>query len=411
MIRSESITTIAAALAKAHVNIGAAAKGAENPFFKSRYADLGDVLAVCKEPLTAQGIIIVQMPYTKDGGETWLETLLLHSSGEYLGSELKVTPTKANDPQSLGSAITYCRRYSLQALLSIPSVDDDAEWAERALKNKPEPMLPKEIAAGPVVDRHDPKKPEVSTSQPADWREVICHVGKPDGPVLGKRLGELNAHLIQWLSDKVLPTLGKSAKDKTLAAAITEAVAATPVEVAQPEAAPETPKAEEKPVETAKRAKKEPPKPAPEAPMEWRSVKVHLGAKLAGKTLAEILAAEKGSLIKEMDGREMLAWLAADGVKKLEAKGAAMDVKDKVLVNAIKAAVAETGILMDRAGLQDMLLEKIEGLGVDVLAFNQRMRDAKIFDGDETLTSVGDAMLHYLAENWPSVAEAAKGDK
>jgi hypothetical protein len=128
---------IASALAEAHKHIGAAVKGAANPFFKSSYASLGDVLAVCKEPLASNGLSILQLVGSDTKG-TYLETILLHSSGESICSTLTVTPTKANDLQALGSAITYCRRYALQAMMCIPSVDDDAEWAERAARNRPE---------------------------------------------------------------------------------------------------------------------------------------------------------------------------------------------------------------------------------------------------------------------------------
>ena len=128
---------IASALAEAHKHIGAAVKGAANPFFKSSYASLGDVLAVCKEPIASNGLSILQLVGYDTKG-TYLETILLHSSGESICSTLTVTPTKANDLQALGSAITYCRRYALQAMMCIPSVDDDAEWAERAARNRPE---------------------------------------------------------------------------------------------------------------------------------------------------------------------------------------------------------------------------------------------------------------------------------
>lgn len=139
MNRSESITNIAAALVEAQKNIGAAEKGTVNPFFKSRYSDLGTVMAVCKEPLLAQGISVLQLVQCDPAtGHTVLETTLLHASGEYISSVMLVSPSKANDPQSMGSAIAYARRYALQSALFIPSVDDDAEWASRAASNRPD---------------------------------------------------------------------------------------------------------------------------------------------------------------------------------------------------------------------------------------------------------------------------------
>lgn len=153
MNTSPSIANIAPALIKAQANIGAASKDAKNPFYSSTYADLGSVMAVCKEPLLAQGISVIQPITTRENGDIVLETILLHESGEFIASSMKITPPRrmvvpksdkerfepylAPDPQAEGSAITYARRYALQAMVFIPSVDDDAEWAERALARRP----------------------------------------------------------------------------------------------------------------------------------------------------------------------------------------------------------------------------------------------------------------------------------
>lgn len=104
------------------------------------------MLAVCKEPLSSNGLSILQLVGADTSG-AYLETILLHSSGEYIASTMAVTPTKANDLQALGSAITYCRRYALQSMMCIPSVDDDAEWTERALKNRPEAQQSNDLEA------------------------------------------------------------------------------------------------------------------------------------------------------------------------------------------------------------------------------------------------------------------------
>lgn len=125
--QSQEIGKISAALLKAQKEIVGAKKEAENPYFKSKYADLGAVLAVCKGPLNNQGISVLQ-PMISDESGVYVMTTLLHESGEYLSSKVKITPIK-NDPQAHGSAITYARRYGLQAMLSIPSEDDDANDA------------------------------------------------------------------------------------------------------------------------------------------------------------------------------------------------------------------------------------------------------------------------------------------
>src|SRR4051812_44068306 len=128
MKTSESISKIAPALLKAQRNMGAATKDAANPYFKSKYADLGSVMEVVKDPLNAEGISILQPVSSRDGSH-YVETLLLHESGEYIASEALKLELNKTDMQQLGSAITYARRYTLQSLLSIPAEDDDGEGA------------------------------------------------------------------------------------------------------------------------------------------------------------------------------------------------------------------------------------------------------------------------------------------
>lgn len=124
MKSSPTIDKIAGALVKAQKAIGSAKKNQENPFFKSSYADLAEVVEVIKKPLNDNGIVVLQ-PVSGD----LLETVLLHESGEWLSGEVKIVNSKPNDPQAQGSAITYARRYGLLSMLNVPSEDDDAESA------------------------------------------------------------------------------------------------------------------------------------------------------------------------------------------------------------------------------------------------------------------------------------------
>jgi len=124
MNRSESIGKLATALVKAQLAMGSAKKDAANPFFKSKYADLAEVVSVVKEPLLKNGIAFLQI--VTEAGE---ETTLVHESGEFISGTTPVVVAKQNDPQALGSAITYARRYGLQAMLGIPAEDDDGEKA------------------------------------------------------------------------------------------------------------------------------------------------------------------------------------------------------------------------------------------------------------------------------------------
>lgn len=133
MNKSETITKITEALLIAQKEINTVKKNAENPFFKSRYADLASVIDACKPELNKVGIIALQ-PINGDK----VETILIHISGEWLSSETNIVCAKQNDPQAYGSAITYARRYGLQSFNLLPSEDDDGESAMDRKKTAPQ---------------------------------------------------------------------------------------------------------------------------------------------------------------------------------------------------------------------------------------------------------------------------------
>lgn len=128
MNESPTLGALAAALAKAQGQMENAIKDKSNPFFKSSYADLASVWEACRMPLTSNGLSITQALGIKEGGGAVLITKLLHTSGEWISSTCPINPVK-NDPQSMGSAITYMRRFSLSALVGIAAVDDDGNAA------------------------------------------------------------------------------------------------------------------------------------------------------------------------------------------------------------------------------------------------------------------------------------------
>jgi hypothetical protein len=141
MDKSDSIKNLAVAMCKAQAAMGGALKGAENPFFKKKYADLGAVVEAVKEPFATNGLSYVQFPI-EEGGRIGIETILMHDSGEWLSNSFTVNLTK-QDAQGAGSAITYCRRYSLQAVAGIPAEDDDGNAASKQTKTakQPDPEL------------------------------------------------------------------------------------------------------------------------------------------------------------------------------------------------------------------------------------------------------------------------------
>jgi hypothetical protein len=126
--RSDSIVNLATALALAQSEIEGASKDRENPHFRSRYADLASCWEACRKPLSKYGLSIVQLPKA-EGAAVTVTTLLLHKSGEFIGESFTVTAMDSK-PQSVGSALTYARRYGLSAVVGIAPEDDDAEAAQ-----------------------------------------------------------------------------------------------------------------------------------------------------------------------------------------------------------------------------------------------------------------------------------------
>ena len=127
MKKSESIKEIATALNKAQAEMSGAKKSSKNPFFKSSYAHLEEVINCVKEPFANNGLRYMQFPRATDGF-AGVETIIMHTSGEWISGELLLNCAK-NDPQGMGSAITYARRYGLQSAAGLPSEDDDGNYA------------------------------------------------------------------------------------------------------------------------------------------------------------------------------------------------------------------------------------------------------------------------------------------
>ena len=142
--QTEQINNLASALLKAQKDIGSALKKADNPYFKSKYADLGAVIEAVKGPLNDHGITFLQAVDCHEiGDHAVIDTILLHESGQYLSTRTPIFCSKPNDPQAFGSGISYSKRYALQALLGLPTEDDDGEKAMGRQGDAPTPGKPK----------------------------------------------------------------------------------------------------------------------------------------------------------------------------------------------------------------------------------------------------------------------------
>ena len=147
MLQSQEIKDFAVAFAAAQAQTKRALKDSANPFFKSKYADLASVWDACQEALNGNGIGVLQSMVTENE-KLFLVTTLLHSSGQWARSfspilipdvitekvnaqkTETIRTTKKNDPQALGSSISYMRRYSLAAIVGVVQEDDDGERAQ-----------------------------------------------------------------------------------------------------------------------------------------------------------------------------------------------------------------------------------------------------------------------------------------
>ena len=128
MNQSDSITNLAIALSIVQGKLTYAVKDSNNPFFKSKYADLESVWDSCRNLLSENGLAVMQFPGEYYDGTMHLTTILTHKSGEWIGQDMSVPVTKP-DAQGAGSALTYMRRYALAAVVGVVQADDDGNAA------------------------------------------------------------------------------------------------------------------------------------------------------------------------------------------------------------------------------------------------------------------------------------------
>ena len=147
MNKSENINELAAALSRAQGAIKGALKDSLNPHFKAKYADLASTWDACREQLAKNELSVVQMPDVSETGGIAVETILMHSSGQWISSRF-VMPLAKPDAHGVGSAITYARRYALAAMVGIAPEDDDGNKAIEKDDTKIKPSIHKPTDGG-----------------------------------------------------------------------------------------------------------------------------------------------------------------------------------------------------------------------------------------------------------------------
>lgn len=146
--KSESISCLVKALVAARKSIGSATKDSLNPHFKNRYTSLSGCIEPTKDALSENGLALLQLTTVADG-KMVLKTILSHVSGEWISGEYELSPSK-NDPQGMGGAVTYARRYARLAILDMASEDDDGETASG---RRPEPVKASDVAPPPPAPK------------------------------------------------------------------------------------------------------------------------------------------------------------------------------------------------------------------------------------------------------------------
>ena len=201
---SNSTGALAAALAKAQGAMVAAQLDRENPFYKSKYATLASIWEAIRKPLSDNELAVTQVTYPDDG-RLILETTLLHSSGEWVSAQLIVKPVK-DDPQGIGSAISYARRYGLSAIVgAVSDEDDDGTEASRKpeAKSAPQPhrqhTVTEAMHAAEAAPKHDADAATPAASDPKPEAQHENGKGLPAslGPGASVKFDELAREFVK----------------------------------------------------------------------------------------------------------------------------------------------------------------------------------------------------------------------
>lgn len=123
--KSESIKHISEAMAKFQGEVTQPKKDKTNPFFKSKYVPLENVVEVITDEAPKHGLSFFQSPCNDEHGRIGISTLVTHQSGEFIEFEPLFMKAEKNNAQGSGALITYLRRYTLSSIFGITSDEDD----------------------------------------------------------------------------------------------------------------------------------------------------------------------------------------------------------------------------------------------------------------------------------------------
>jgi hypothetical protein len=189
---------LAEALAAAQGELHSAKKDTANPFFKSKYADLHSVWEACRAALSKHSLAVVQtLDVMGEKSQPVLMTMLIHKSGEFISSTYPIKPIK-DDPQGVGSAITYARRYSLAAMVGVVAdEDDDGEAATRTQK------------VATTTGTVETKRPKWAAEQSLEFGAIRARIIEATGDTGDNDVKQLTARMKYDQPDAVIDAMAK----------------------------------------------------------------------------------------------------------------------------------------------------------------------------------------------------------
>ncbi len=170
--RSDELQDLFSALAQAQGEMAAVCGNKENPYFKERYIDLGDMITASRPSLTKYGLAVIQQILPNDDGQMLLHTILTHSSGQFIESRIRIIPPKT-DIRTMDSYLTYLRRASYGSLIGIVGIDDDddGEYASATTRDT--------FAKGTAINtKYNPKENQLETVSRDQIEELEYELGE-----------------------------------------------------------------------------------------------------------------------------------------------------------------------------------------------------------------------------------------
>ena len=206
LAHSETIALISSAISKAQSEVENATKRSNNPAFRSKYADLAEILDTVRPVFASHGLALTQHPGFEDG-RVIVETMISHTSGEWMTSKLAM-PLSKNDAHGMGSAITYARRYALAAICGIHQEDDDGNASVKPARQVRQEAIPAQEAPQ-TADVPDPvewtdDERSAAAGMVADLAEALLEAGMAHEDmqrVIGKpssKIGDPEMTLNTW---------------------------------------------------------------------------------------------------------------------------------------------------------------------------------------------------------------------